>query len=138
MQLYQAEVRLGGSMTNTVIKKELSAAEVIVLRNIHGAESVMAIKATGSEGREYDKEYQRLCNIYGVRKVQQCFPGAQPELPDKLKDVGITKSGMQETKARGPNNQNPAKVKEAKARQKNELADLGIDEGDEEEESDAA
>lgn len=121
MRLYRAEVCLGGNLTNTVIKEGLTAAEIIILRNIHGGDAVRNIEPRTMSRRPYDEEYKRLTDFYGAKTVQSCFPGAQPELPMELRGVKVT-----EPKAIGPNNKNRTK----------ELEDLGLGFSDDSAEND--
>lgn len=125
MELYQAEVCIGGLITNTVLKEEVTASEILILQQIHGSDAVRKIKPLGNKQREYQKEYDRLVRSYGPRRVQAVFPGARPVLPQKLADVGIivAEDGNPTTDivARGPNNKN---VKTAKQKQ---LEALGVE-----------
>lgn len=131
MELYKAEVCIGGLLTNTIIKNDITAAEILILRNIHGDDAVRSIKTLGEVNREYNKEYERLLFTYGRKKVQAAFPGNRPVLPQKLADVGIfvKKDGhiTSETLAAGPNNPN---FKTAKQKA---LEALGGDEDDDKE-----
>lgn len=139
MEMYRAEVCLGGLITNTVVKEEVTAAEIVILRGIHGDDAIKSIKPLGNKNRTYQKEFDRLQRAYGKAKVAKSFPGARPILPQKLADVGIivNENGNlnEEVIAKGPNNKN---VKTAREKT---LADLGIegdddsddDEGDQEE-----
>lgn len=124
MEIYKAEICLGGLLTNTVIREDLTAAEIIILRRTHGDDAVKAIRRIDSQGREYQKEYDRLVRKYGRRKVEDAFPGARPVLPQNLKDIGIvTKDGYinDEVVAKGPNNKN------VKTKREKELEALGAD-----------
>ena len=126
MELYQAEVCIGGLLTNTVVKEEVTASEILILQQIHGgSDAVRKIKPLGNKQREYQKEYDRLVRVYGPRRVQLVFPGARPVLPQKLADVGIIVTEVGDTTteivARGPNNKN---VKTAKQKQ---LEALGVE-----------
>lgn len=125
MEIYKAEICIGGLLTNTVVKDDLTAAEIIILRRVHGDDAVKAIKPVGSKNREYQKEYDRLVQRYGRRKVEDAFPGARPVLPQSLKDIGmiVTKDGHinDEVVAKGPNNKN------VKTKREKELEALGVE-----------
>lgn len=131
MELYKAEVCVGGLITNTVVKEPVTAAEIVILRKIHGDDAVKNIKPLGNKNRPYQKEFDRLLRAYGPRKVEASFPGARPVLPQKLADVGIIIDGggnaNEEVVAKGPNN------KKVKTSREKALADLGI-EGDDDDE----
>lgn len=129
MEMYQAEVCIGGLLTNTVMKEPITAAEIVILRNIHGDDAVRQIKPLGNKNREYDKEYKRLLKQYGRKKLEQAFPGARPILPQKLKDIGIIvmENGHIEGEviAKGPNN------KGSKTQKERDIDNLSVDNDDE-------
>lgn len=88
MQVCSATVRLGGLLTQTVFKEGLTPAEVIVLRGIHGDDSVVGIKVTGStKTADAGKEKARLVSIYGKPRVEAVFPGARPDFPQTFEQV---------------------------------------------------
>lgn len=108
MHLYKAEILLAGELTNTVIKPDLTAAEILILQTIHGSDAVRGIVKQGTKQVEYQKEYDRLLRTYGRKYLLKVFPGVRPILPEKLADVGIMvqEDGYirQEVVAKGPNN----------------------------------
>ncbi|WP_176074325.1 hypothetical protein [Brucella intermedia] len=65
MQTYSARVRLSGSLFNEVPKAELTAAEITVLRRLHGPDSVVEIKPGKHVDRSDDVERDRLNHLYG-------------------------------------------------------------------------
>lgn len=65
MQTYSARVRLSGSLFNEVPKAELTAAEITVLRRLHGPDSVIEIKPGKHVDRSDDDERDRLSHLYG-------------------------------------------------------------------------
>lgn len=126
MEIYKAEICIGGLLTNTVVKEDLTASEIVILRRIHGDDAIKGIKLVGRENREYQKEYERLIRRFGRRKVEDAFPGARPVLPQNLKDIGMIVSQEggyinNEVIAKGPNNLN------RKSKREQELEDLGIE-----------
>jgi hypothetical protein len=87
MQLYDCSLRLNGSMLNVVRKFGVTAAEIAVLKHIHGrspsgAEPVIEIVQAGTVARSDSQERARLANRYnrGAKKGE--------ELVQKL--LGIT------------------------------------------------
>lgn len=68
MKLYTAKVRLNGSRDNEVIKHHLTAAEILLLQNIHvspqGHPSVVDIVHTANVNRSDSKERARLADLY--------------------------------------------------------------------------
>ncbi len=64
MQFYQAKIRLGGSLLNEVFKPDLSAPEIMLLREFHGADAVVDIKRTREEKVASEDERERLMTMY--------------------------------------------------------------------------
>lgn len=102
MKLYNARVRLGGAITNEVNKKRLTAAEIIVLQRIHGADAVQAIAEIGIvQNRSDRRERDRLLQTYprgpsadgkrldGAAFLDSVFGVGQP-LPKEYVAVPIT------------------------------------------------
>jgi len=94
MQVCNCTVRLGGSMLNTVPKKNVTVAEIVVLRAIHGGEdTVVNIQPIKNDKRPHAEELQRLIDRYGAKVVTNMFPGAHPKLPVDLVDIGVNRGG---------------------------------------------
>lgn len=66
MQLYSAKIRLSGSFFNEVQKSELTAAEIVILKRMHGGDAVLDIKKQGNEQRSDTVERARLNDIYAL------------------------------------------------------------------------
>ncbi len=66
MKLYDGIVRLEGSVANEVAKTGMTAAEVEVLRALHGADAVVGLKPSkpASVKRTSVQERERLMSIY--------------------------------------------------------------------------
>lgn len=101
MQTANVLLALGGDKGNTVPKYEVTAAEVAVLRYIHGEDAVFDIEITGEVSRTHRQEIGRLTEFYGRQEgdrrtspaVAELFPGAaarvfedfeELEIPDEL------------------------------------------------------
>lgn len=86
MQVVSCKVRLAGSVLNEVIKYDVTAPEVVVLRQVHGGpDSVVDLKLTGTADASDADERQRLISLYGVKAVDKVFPsfaGIIRELPE--------------------------------------------------------
>lgn len=65
MKLYKCRVRLHGKVTNEVRKEEVSAAEIALLKHIHGADAVLDIEEHTEVERTDAQERDRLAMIYG-------------------------------------------------------------------------
>lgn len=98
MQLYSANIRLGGLMLTDVPKINVTAGEVILLRSIHGADGVINIKHIGQAERSSNAERERLVALYGEEKFVGVFGGAYVvQLPDKLDEIASsTKEPVEE------------------------------------------
>lgn len=64
MNLYTCKVRLGGSVLNEVRKSDVTAPEIIVLREIHGSDAVADIVMTGNVKRSSAEERKRITDLY--------------------------------------------------------------------------
>ncbi len=60
MQLYNCKVRLGGSVINEVRKSEVTAPEILILREMHGSDAVVDIVKTEMDRRSNEDERARL------------------------------------------------------------------------------
>lgn len=100
MQLCNAEVRIADSPGHTVFKVDITPAEIIVLRAIHGEASVIDITPTMHVNRDSQGEFLRLQSIYGRSPeglmnagngelLERIFPGLPKRLPDTLSDIGL-------------------------------------------------
>ncbi|API60535.1 hypothetical protein BSL82_15630 [Tardibacter chloracetimidivorans] len=100
MQLCNVEVRLGDSAGHTVRKSDVTPAEILVLRAIHGESAVVDINPTKMSKRAQHEEWDRLQRSYGRTPagltdagngslLEKLFPGAQKNLPVSLKDIGL-------------------------------------------------
>lgn len=65
MYLYDAKVRLLGSLNNEVRKTDLTPAEIAILQRIHGADAVADVKKVGQVAKRTDRsERNRLLRTY--------------------------------------------------------------------------
>lgn len=118
MEIADCTLLLNNDRANTVVKIDVTPAEVMVLRAIHGLGAVqdIQIKSLTSKGKDASKrahhrELSRLRNKYtaapgatpdgfnggmagdpkaaSVGVVYRLFPGASPVLPIKFQDIEI-------------------------------------------------
>ena len=85
MQLLSCHVCIGGDDDNIVVKDHDTAVtfpELLILKALHGDESVRSITDLGDVERDPEEERQRLLNLYGAEIVRQVFPVAHQELPE--------------------------------------------------------
>lgn len=89
MQVVNCSVRLSGNLNSVVRKTDVTVAEIVVLRALHGADSVVSVAPTIQDKRSTADEMFRLRGIYSEKVISHAFPGANPNLPVTLADVGI-------------------------------------------------
>ena len=91
MQVVNCSVRLGSNLNSVVRKIGVTIPEILVLRAIHGSDSVVDFEAVRFGGNVTNTaEMDRLCALYNPNLVRSVFPGASPSLPRALADIGIT------------------------------------------------
>jgi hypothetical protein len=89
MQLYNCVVRHAGNLGMTIHKEDVTAAEIVLLRALHGEDAVINMAETRQTRREHRAERERLAAYYGERVLADCFPGALSRLPTTLAEAGI-------------------------------------------------
>ena len=88
MHIYSAVVRPGGLQLNEVPKTDLTSAEIVLLRKIHGNDAVIKIQWLKSDRRSHASERDRLTGIYGEKAFENTFgAGYDIKLPNELPDV---------------------------------------------------
>lgn len=125
MQRCKATIRLAGDMRNTVVKTGVSPAEVMVLQNIHGLDSVVDIRVTGNDQGHPQRHHGELAKLrkqYREKAVAAVFPGAKPALPETFDEAGINTTGADEFEDEP--DRNPVK-KAAKKRGRKKAEDTG-------------
>lgn len=89
MQTYNCLVNVGGSIRTEVPKTNVTAAEIAVIRSLHGDDAVTAIVEVGAnDKRSHVGERERLIHAYGFKPVEKLF-GTQinVKLPVTVKDL---------------------------------------------------
>lgn len=89
MRMYNCAVRLGGTTTSEVEKRGITAAEIMVLRKVHGVESVVRIVPKNSVNASHASERERLRSIYEqgphqVGLIDSLFGPVHLPLPESL------------------------------------------------------
>lgn len=99
MQTANILLSLGGDHGNTVMKFQVTAAEIAVLRAIHGDESVREVEPVGHVKRGHRQERERLVAIYGRAKdpeqkpiVEGLFPGVAARVFETLDELDLDES----------------------------------------------
>lgn len=124
MQLYNCKVRLHGSLYNEVRKEAITAAEIAVLRAIHGQtggiDAVTEIEHIGRKDSSITDAYLRdylsheysmgLAAIEEIKSLNGIF-GVAGQLPDKIQGVEhVTKAAYDARKAKAAAKHNAAPV----------------------------
>lgn len=91
MQTVDCVVAINGDMRNTVARQGVTIPELMLLRELHGADAVRHIQVVGKVASDSAEERERLAGIYTkpagiVREVL----GATGPLPKTLKEAGIS------------------------------------------------
>ena len=96
MQRANIMLGLGGGRETTVPKYGVTAAEIAVLRVLHGEDSVFDVERVDDEEVSNGAEHQRLREIYGratdgdgASVFAKVYPGAGARLFDKLAELGL-------------------------------------------------
>lgn len=96
MQTANILLSLGGHHGNTVPKFGVTAAEIAVLRAIHGDESVKDIEPGQVIKTSHRGERERLLGIYGAAKtesgapiVASMFPGVAARVHETLEELDL-------------------------------------------------
>jgi len=101
MQHASCLVALGGDITFTVVKPDVTVAEIALLKAIHGADAVRDIQPTFMDKRPHAEERERLTLEYGHARdhkdeplIAKIFPGLAP-LPVTFRDIGLDIDGSE-------------------------------------------
>lgn len=105
MQTATVLLSLGGDHGNQVMKHGVTAAEIAVLRAIHGDESVKDVEPGQDVTRTHRAERERLLGIYGAAKipdtkvpiVESLFPGVAARVFERLDELDIPESFFKAT-----------------------------------------
>jgi hypothetical protein len=96
MRLYDCKVLLAGSRDNEVRKTDVTAAEIMALRDVHGPDSVIDIEKKGMDKRSHGEERARIYALYAdaealdnkakVDRLNAIFGPSHNPLPVELPD----------------------------------------------------
>ena len=88
MQTAIVAILLNGNIQHTVTRR-VTPAEIVLLKHIHGDDSVVAPIEIESVKRSNTDEVNRLKQQYGDDVFKAVFPGAMPKVPTDLSEVGV-------------------------------------------------
>lgn len=132
MQTANILLSLGGDHGNTIPKWGVTAAEIAVLREIHGDDAVNDVEPVGEIKRSNREERARLVAIYGGAKnaeqkpiVESMFPGVAARVFEKIDELELDESFFKPT---GRLNANSEPAEDAEPMQGE--ADADLDEAD--------
>ncbi len=95
MKTYKATILHNGKFNNQIVKDDLTAAQIVMLKKEHGDHAVIDIFETGiaknADGSKVTaiQEKNRLIKIYSKKNFEVMFPGFAPALPTDLAELGI-------------------------------------------------
>ena len=99
MDIASITLSLGGDDGNTVPKFGVTAAEIAVLRTIHGEASVKDVEPSGEISRSNRAERQRLVDVYGQARfgndkpvVETLFPGVAARVFERIDELDLDES----------------------------------------------
>jgi hypothetical protein len=83
----------------------MTPAEVLLLQQLHGADSVLQLEPTGDEKREPMEEIARLRGLYPlhherIQNIWRDFPG--PAFPTRLEAIGLNPALLKPMEASKP------------------------------------
>jgi hypothetical protein len=88
MQIAIVEILLNGNVQHTVTRP-VTAAEILILRQIHGQDAVINPVELSTVKRSNLDEISRLKAEYGSNVFTQVYPGAAPKLPETFAEAGL-------------------------------------------------
>lgn len=96
MQTANIQLSIGGDHGNTVSKFGVTAAEIAVLRAIHGEDAVKEVEPAADVRRNHRDERSRLLDRYGKMRdgkdespVSQLFPGVASRVFETLDELDL-------------------------------------------------
>lgn len=102
MQYVNCHVFLSGDRNHSVALNNISVAEVVVLRHLHGSDAVHDIEPTVSRKANHNQVMDQLLSRYSTRARdirETIFPGASPQLPTTLNHIGIDRADVKSRRA---------------------------------------
>ena len=113
MQILNALVALTGDRNNMVPKCGITPAEILLLQQLHGADSVSQIEPVGDNPRQPFEEIERLKVLYPLhrQKVQDIWRDWPAErFPVRLDQIGLNAALLKPAEASAPYSVSAAKV----------------------------
>lgn len=136
MQTANVIVALGGDTGNTVPRYGVTAAEITVLRAIHGDEAVFDVEPAGEIDRSNREERQRLAEVYRARDgenklvIDSLFPGSGARVPETLDELELPEEFFKPV-SRASASATPVAGKKPARKPAKQAAPAPVDAGDE-------
>lgn len=93
MKTYRCRVHHAGNRDMAIDKTGVTPAEIVLLKHVHGADSVVAVEFERDRSVQQAKERARLADLYGRKVFAQVYPGSVPRLPMDLSEAGLREDG---------------------------------------------
>jgi hypothetical protein len=93
VQLYRCQIKHAGKPYTVIYKEDVTPADIVIMRQIHGTDAVANIEATRESRDSAVKLRQRLKDTYGEKVFARCYPGLTPILPRDLGEAGLREDG---------------------------------------------
>ena len=84
----KCDIAINGDSRSVITKKPVSIPEVVVLRHIHGDDSVTNISVLGQWDHDDESERDRLGKMFGDARIIEIF-NQYGELPKSFQDARI-------------------------------------------------
>jgi hypothetical protein len=121
MQMLSCAIAVGGD-DHSIVRREYDTAvtfpELLILKALHGSESVRDIADAGDVSRDPADERERLRSLYGNAIVMQVFPGehtALPEFDQRMRRKQQAEAKAAEEPAEAPAEEPPEELREGPA-----------------------
>lgn len=114
MELCNVTVRHKGKLTSTVRRRNVTPAEVVLLRRLHGNDATVEFELVAEPVKRGSvEEIERLRDFYGVsaenlKLLDEAFPGHSPKLPETFAEIGVTIDAVEPKRRRRPVDNAPA------------------------------
>lgn len=104
MQIANISLALGGDTGNVIQKYAVTAAEIAVLKAIHGDDAVSNVRPTGEVTISHRNERARLFDLYGRAMdgtqrsiVETLYPGAAARVFERLDELELDENAFAAT-----------------------------------------
>lgn len=99
MELATVEIKLSGAPQNTVVKRDVTPAQMALYAFMHGEDCAEGVQITGvDKERTIAQEMDRLRGIFASEEASKClnklFPGIAPQLPVTFSSIGFSNITM--------------------------------------------